>query len=60
MPLTGFYKFDVEMIHKAKEVINELQHDIDLDVAGRNEMQFIARYFDGLEKRIQQNLEAGL
>lgn len=60
MPVTGFYQFDVEMIHKAKEVINGLQHDADLDVAGRNEMQFIARYFDGLEKRIQQSLEAGL
>ena len=56
----GFYKFDVEMINKVKKVIDEMQEEKDLDLAERNEMQFIARYFDGLQKRIQQNIEAGI
>ena len=60
MLLTGFYKFDVEMIKKVKKAIDEMQHEMDLNLAERNEMQFIARYFDGLEKRIQQNIEAGI
>ena len=56
----GFYKFDVEMINKVKKAIDEMQHEMDLNLAERNEMQFIARYFDGLEKSIQQNIEAGI
>lgn len=60
MLLTGFYQFDVQMINKVKKVIDEMQHEMDLNLAERNEMQFIARYFDGLEKRIQQNIEAGI
>ncbi len=57
--MKDFYKIDLEMLAKAKEVMENLQNDTDLEVAKRNEFQFMMRYFEGLHQRIQNNLEAG-
>ena len=57
--MKDFYKIDLEMLAKAKEVMENLQNDTDLEVAKRNEFQFMMRYFEGLHQRIQNNLDAG-
>lgn len=57
--MNGFYKIDLEMLTKAKDVMEGLQNDTDLEVSKRNEFQFMMRYFEGLHQRIQNNLEAG-
>ncbi len=54
-----FYKIDLEMLAKAKDVMEFLQNDADLEVSKRNELQFIMRYFEGLQQRIQNNIAAG-
>ena len=36
-----------------------LQNDADLEVSKRNEFQFMMRYFEGLQQRIQNNIAAG-
>ena len=51
--MKDFYKIDLEMLAKAKEVMENLQNDTDLEVAKRNEFQFMMRYFEGLHQRIQ-------
>lgn len=57
--MKDFYKIDLEMLAKAKDVMEGLQNDTDLEVSKRNELQFMMRYFDGLQQRIQNNIEAG-
>lgn len=57
--MKDFYKIDLEMLAKAKDVMEDLQNDTDLEVSKRNELQFMMRYFDGLQQRIQNNIEAG-
>nr|DAE61754.1 MAG TPA: hypothetical protein [Caudoviricetes sp.] len=54
-----FYKIDLEMLAKAKDVMEFLQNDADLEVSKRNEFQFMMRYFEGLQQRIQNNIAAG-
>lgn len=56
--MRDFYKIDVEMLNRTKNLIDELEQS-NLLVSEKNELEFVKRYIKGLSQRIQNNIEAG-
>lgn len=57
--MKGFCSFDLEMITKAKELVDRFRFKSDLDISEKNDLRFMDGYLEGLKWRIKNDLEAG-
>lgn len=50
---------DLEMIAKAKDLIDGYRFESNLEISEKNDLNFMAGYLEGLRYRIKSDLEAG-
>lgn len=51
-----FYKIDLEMITKIKDLVDKCRFEAGLSLEEKNNLHFMAGYLEGLTIRIEENL----